>query len=81
MPSAPRQYLSHASFVLLLAANVTILTVLLLNQWLEMGQGWLWLLAAGIAMALMPILLRLADALFARARAHRNVPLTGESFP
>lgn len=81
MRTAPRRHLSYASFVLLLAADVVFLSVLVLNQLFVIGQGWVWLIAMGVATAMTPMLLTLADRLFALARAARNIPFTGETFP
>lgn len=81
MRSAPRRHLSHASLVLLLAADLLALTAFVLDQWLAIGSGWAWLLAAVVTLAAMPGLLWLSDKVFAAARATRTIPLTGESFP
>lgn len=81
MRTAPRRHLSHASLVLLLAADVLALTALLLNQWLEAPVLVLWGFAAGLTLAAMPWLVRLVDKVFVLARSYRNVPLAGESFP
>ena len=81
MRPGPRRHLSHASFVLLLAADVLALVALLLNQWFAADPWLAWGLAAGVTALAMPVLLRGADQVFAWAWAARNVPLTGESFP
>ncbi|WP_202845110.1 hypothetical protein [Luteimonas saliphila] len=81
MRTAPRRHLSYASLVLLLAADLLALGALVLNQWLEIGPGWSWLLAAGATAALMPALLWLADRVFAAARAFGNVTISGGTIP
>lgn len=81
MRAFPRRHVSYASFVLLLAVDVIALLALLFNHLVTVGPGWVWLLAAGVTAAAMPALLRLADKVFAMARAQRNVPVAGESFP
>ncbi|MCR6664083.1 MAG: hypothetical protein NVV60_13275 [Luteimonas sp.] len=81
MRPSPRRHLSYASFMLLLAADVLVLSVLLLNQWLDVAQPWLWVLSAMVTAAVMPALLKLSDKVFAMARSSRNIPWTGESFP
>jgi len=81
MRPAPRRHLSYASLVLLLAADVLALAALVLNQLLAVAPLAIWLLAAGLTAVAMPALLRLADKVFALARASRNIPFTGESFP
>ncbi|WP_187471122.1 hypothetical protein [Luteimonas viscosa] len=81
MRTAPRRHLSYASLVLLLAADLLALGALLLNQWLEIGQGWSWLLAAGATAVLMPALLWLADRVFEAARSFGNVTISGGTIP
>ena len=81
MRTAPRRHLSYASLVLLLAADLLALGALVLNQWLEIGQGWSWLLAAGATVALMPALLWLVDRVFEAARAFGNVTISGGTIP
>lgn len=81
MRPAPRRHLSYASLVLLLAADVLALVAFVLDQWLALPAVGLWLLAAGLTAVAMPGLVRLADKVFALARASRTIPLTGESFP
>jgi membrane protein YdbS with pleckstrin-like domain len=81
MRASPRRHLSYASFVLLLAVDVLALLALLFNQLVTVGPGVVWLLSAVLTAGAMPALLRLADKVFAMARALRNVPVTGESFP
>lgn len=81
MRPAPRRHLSYASLVLLLAADVLALAALVLNQLLATPLAVTWLVAAGVTAVAMPGLLRLADKVFALARASRYIPFTGESFP
>ena len=81
MRTAPHRHLSYASFVLLLAADVIFLSFLVLDQLLAIGMGWVWLLSLGTAAALVPVLLVLADRVFAMARSARNIPSPGETFP
>lgn len=81
MRPSPRRHLSYASFVLLLAVDVLALLALAFNQLVTVGPGLLWLLAAAATALLMPALLKVADRVFAMARAVRNVPHAGESFP
>ncbi|MBP6216041.1 MAG: hypothetical protein KA391_01455 [Luteimonas sp.] len=81
MRPAPRRHLSYASLVLLLAADMLAGVALVLNQWFATMPLATWLLAAGLTAVAMPALLRLADKVFALARASRNVPFPGESFP
>ncbi|WP_165967424.1 hypothetical protein [Luteimonas aestuarii] len=81
MRSSPRRHLSYASFMLLLAADVLVLSIVVLDQLLTVPEAWLVGLSAVLTLAAMPALLKLSDAVFAMARRHRNVPWTGESFP
>ncbi len=81
MRTSPRRHLSYASFVLLLAVDVLALLALTFNQLVTVGPGVVWLLAAALTAVSMPALLHLADRVFAMARATRNIPYTGESFP
>lgn len=81
MRAVPRRHLSYASLVLLLAADLLALAALLLNQWLEVGQGWSWLLGAALTLVALPGLLWAADRVFAMARSAGNIPMTGGTFP
>lgn len=81
MRAVPRRHLSYASLVLLLAVDLLALASLLLNQWLEIGPGWSWLLGAVLTLTALPGLLWAADRVFAAARAAGNIPMTGGTFP
>ncbi len=81
MRAVPRRHLSYASLVLLLAVDLLALASLLLNQWLEIGQGWSWLLGAALTLVALPGLLWAADRVFAMARPVGNIPMTGGTFP
>lgn len=81
MRPAPRRHISHASLVTLLAVDLLALNSLLIDQWLEVGLGWSWLLGAGLTLALFPALLRLVSWVFTAARRQRNIPLAGGIFP
>ena len=81
MRAAPRRYLSHASLVTLLAVDLLALSSLVIDQWFEIGSGWSWLLGAGLTLALLPALLRLATWVFEAARRERNIPFSGVTFP
>ena len=81
MRTAPRRHLSYASLVLLLAADLLALAALVLNQWLAVGQGWAWLLAAGLTAAALPGLLWLVDRVFVAARGAAEVTISGGTFP
>jgi len=81
MRAVPRRHLSYASLVLLLAADLLALVSLLLNQWLEVGPGWSWLLGAALTLIALPGLLWAADRVFAAARSMGNIPMTGGTFP
>ena len=81
MRTAPRRHLSYASLVLLLAADVLALAAFLLNQWLAVGQGWAWLIAATLTMATMPALLWAADKVFEAARNVGNTVISGGTIP
>lgn len=81
MRAGSRRQLSYVSLVLLLAADVLVLFALVLDQWFAPEPSTTWLLAAGLTAVAMPGLLRVADKVFAWARAGRNVPFAGESFP
>lgn len=81
MRPVPRRHLSYASLVLLLAVDVLALAALLLNQLFATPPLATWLFAAGVTTVAMPALLRLADRVFALARASRNIPFPGGTFP
>lgn len=67
--------------VVVLAIDVLGLAALLLNQWLE-GPVWVaWASAAGVATAVFPCLLRLADQVFTAAQGPATIPLVGEKNP
>ena len=81
MRATRHPHLSYSSLVLLLAVDVLALSAFLLDQWLEMGPGWVWLVAGAVTAATMPGLLRLADKVFVAARAYRNIPVMGVKIP
>ncbi|HRP86868.1 MAG TPA: hypothetical protein PLS34_05030 [Gammaproteobacteria bacterium] len=81
MPAAPRRQLSRASLLLLLAVDLIALSALVMNQWLGLARGWSWLLGTVLGLALLPVLLRLVDRVLAAARAARNIPIAGGTFP
>ena len=81
MRAAPRRHLSHASLAILLAVDLLALIALVSDQWLDIGRGWSWLLGAALTALLLPALLRLVDRVSAAARAARNIPVAGGTFP
>lgn len=81
MRASRRHSLSYASFVLLLAADAVAALALLVDQWVMPGGLWSWLLAAVLAIPLLPVLLKLADRLFELARGAGNIPNPGGTFP
>ncbi len=81
MRAAPRRHLSHASLAILLAVDLLALLALVSDQWLAIGLGWSWLLAAVLTLVLLPALLKLVDRVFAAARVARNIPVVGGTFP
>ena len=81
MRAAPRRHLSHASLAMLLAVDLLALIAIVADQWLVIGRGWSWLLAAGLTLVLLPAVLRLVDRVFAAAREARNIPVAGGTFP
>ena len=81
MRAAPRRHLSHASLAILLAVDLLALIALVADQVFAIGRGWSWLLATALTLVLLPALLRLVDRVFAAARAARNIPIAGVTFP
>ena len=81
MRTAPRRYLSRASLVLLFTVDLLALVALVMDQLLAAGAVATWLLAAVLTAALMPVLLRLVEHVFAAARAASDVRIPGETFP
>ena len=81
MRTSRRRHLSHASLLLLLAADLLALAALVVDQWLAPGIVATWVVAAVVTVALMPALLWLVDRVFAMARASRDVAFSGGTFP
>ncbi len=77
MRTVPRRHLSYASLVLLLAVDLLALIAIVIDQWLGVGQGWAWLLAVGATAMAMPVLLWLADRVFAAAATDENTAISG----
>ena len=81
MRSVTRRRPSYRWLVLVLALDVLGLAALLLNQWLDAPTWVAWAYAAGLAAAVFPWLLKLADGVFSAARSSRTVPQMGEKNP
>jgi predicted MFS family arabinose efflux permease len=81
MRHSPRRQWSYASFLLLLAVDLVVLSFLLFSQWLAWPSAALWGLSLVATLALWPVLLSVSDRVFAMARKSANIPWTGESFP
>lgn len=81
MRATPHRHLSHASLAVLLAVDLLALIAFVSDQWFAIGRAWSWALGAGLTLVLLPALLRLVDRVFAAARAARNIPVAGGTFP
>lgn len=81
MRATRQSHLSYGSLVLLLAVDVLGLSAFFLDQWFDMGPGGVWLGAGVVTAVTLPGLLRLADKVFAAARAYRNIPVMGVKIP
>jgi len=81
MRALPRRHLSYASLAILLAVDLLALSALVLDQWLAIGRGWVWLLAAVLTLVMLPAVLRLVDQVFVAARTMANARIPGGTFP
>ena len=80
MRATPRRHLSYASFLALLVLDVVALLSFLMVQLLAVPLPVAWLAAGLLTVLAAPVLLRLADKVFATARSESTIPNTGESF-
>lgn len=76
-----RRRLLYAALILLLALDLLGLSAFVYAQGFGVEAPQVWVLATVVVLALWPLLVRLANAVFATAEPGRIVPEMGENIP